>query len=581
MKKILTVTIVSGVMMSLLYGSTATKELNINACGVDRGAFVNKLAKEFSKKFKIKVNLNKHGGDRDVISALDNGKANLGFGCRALLNLPIEKKLKSQQVAWGVLAFLVNKQNVISNITIKQVKDILKGKIRNWKELGGANAPIHLYLRKPGVLSGVGYSLRKIVFKNLRVKLRDTKYIVANSDTIRKAISKDKLAFAVGDGTSAAASGKVKILKVNGIEPSKRTMASKKYRALRPYFIYMPKNLSTEAKKFIAFSLSKSGQKIIAKSYAASIGEGQRVFKLLSESAKFENFKTDNEINMGSLIKKYANQELTVYACGIDRVAFAQETMKEFIRKYGVKIKTNSSGGDPFILGKLQEKEADIAFICRAPFKEGKEKDLWSVQIAWGALAMIVNPKNQVSDLSTEQIKAIISGKIKNWKEVGGADSEIHLVLRKSPKSGVGSSMRGILFKNKNYKLSSVYTLVKNSGEARRAVFNDELAIAVDDVTSSQRVKGIKILDIDGVTPTKRAIIENDYKFRRPFYACMRDKPSKLTKLFINFVLSQNGQKIISKVGTANLDEGKDSDSQNNFILQKLKFRMQGRVKDK
>ena len=580
MRRLLGIFLLLGAIVSL-YGSTTKKELNINACGVVRGAFVNKLAKEFSQKFKIKVNLNRQGGDRAVISALDSGKANLGFGCRALLNLPREKKLKSEQVAWGVLAFLVNKQNDISNISIEQAKDVLKGKIRNWKELGGADAPIHLYLRKPGVLSGVGYSLRKIIFKNLRVKLRDTQYIVANSDSIREAVSKDKLAFAVGDGTSAIASGKVKILKVNGIKPSKQTMASKKYQALRPYFIYMPKKLTPEAEKFISFALSKQGQEIIAKSYAASIDEGQRVFKLLSESAKFENFKTENELSMDSIVNRYRGQSLTVYACGIDRVAFAQEIIKEFSRKYGVKIKTNSSGGDPYILNKLYEKEADIAFICRAPFKESKEKNLWNVQVAWGALAMIVNAKNRVSDLSTEQIKSIISGKIKNWKEVGGEEGEIHLALRKSPKSGVGSSMRNILFKDKNYKLNSAYTLVKNSGEARRVVLNDKLAIAVDDVTSSQRVKGIKILDINGVTPTKRAIIENDYKFRRPFYTCMTQKPSKLAKLFINFVLSQNGQKIISEVGTANLAEGKDRDSQNNFILQKLKFRMQGRSNNK
>ena len=578
MRKVLGIFVLIGAVASL-YGATTKKELNINACGVVRGAFVDKLAKEFSKKFKIKVNLNKHGGDRSVISALDNGKANLGFGCRALLNLPREKKLKSEQVAWGVLAFITNKQNSISNISIEQAKDILRGKIKNWKELGGVDAPIHLYLRKPGVLSGVGYSLRKIIFKNLRVKLRDTKYIVANSDKIREAVSKDKLAFAVGDGTSAASSGKVKILKVNGVKPTKETMASKKYQALRPYFMYIPKDLTLEAEEFISFVLSEEGQEIISKSYAASINEGQRLFEVLSESAKFENFKTDNKISMNSMLNRYRGKSLTVYACGIDRVAFVQEMLREFSKKYGVKIKTNSSGGDPYILNKLYEKEADIAFICRAPFKEGKEKNLWSVQVAWGALAVIVNSKNSVNNLTTKQVKDIISGKIKNWKEVGGEDKEIHLVLRKNPKSGVGSSMRSILFKDENYKLNSAYNLVKNSGEARRAVLEDELAIAVDDVTSSQRVKGVKILNIDGVSPTKRAIIEKDYRFRRPFYTCARQKPNKLTKLFINFILSDSGQKIISEVGTANLEEGKDSDSKNNFIVQQLKFRLQGRTK--
>ena len=578
MKRVLTILLLLGLTVSL-NASATKKELNINACGVVRGAFVDKLAKEFSKKFNIKVNLNKHGGDRGVMSSLDNGSANIGFGCRALLNLPNEKKLKSEQVAWGILAFIVNKQNSISNISMQQAKDILQGKIDNWKELGGEDAPIHLYLRKPGVLSGVGYSLRKTIFKNLQVKLKKSKYIVANSDKIREAVSKDKLAFAVGDSTSAAASGKVKILKVNSILPSKESMANKKYQASRAYYMYIPENLTLEAKKFISFVLSKAGQNIITKSYAASIDEGQRVFKQLSESAKFENFKTQNDLSMDSIVNRYRGQSLTVYACGIDRVAFVQEMIKKFSQKYGVNIKTNSSGGDPFILNKLYEKEADIAFICRAPFKEGREKDLWNVQVAWGALAMIVNSKNRVNNLSTEQIKAIISGKIKNWKELGGTDSEIHLVLRESDKSGVGSSMRTILFKDKNYKLNSAHTLVKNSGEARRAVLNDELAIAVDDVTSSNRVKGIKILDIDGVAPTKRAIIENDYKFRRPFYTCMRQRPSKLAKLFINFVLSQRGQKVISDAGSANLAEGKDSDSQNNFILQQLKFRMQGHSK--
>jgi len=74
------------------------KELIINACGVVRGAFVNKLVKEFSKEYKIKVILNKQGGDRDVISALNTNKANIGVGCRALFNIKSEKELRGEQI---------------------------------------------------------------------------------------------------------------------------------------------------------------------------------------------------------------------------------------------------------------------------------------------------------------------------------------------------------------------------------------------------------------------------------------------------------------------------------------------------
>ena len=555
------------------------KELHINACGVVRGAFVKELAKEFTKLSKIEVILNKQGGDRDVMKALNTNQAELGVGCRALLNIPDEKELKSEQVAWGILAFLVNKSNRVENITLKQAKEILKGKIRNWKELGGKDAPIHIYLRKPGVLSGVGYSLRKIVFKNLRAPIIKTEYIEPNSDAIRLAVAKDPNAFAVGDATSAQAFGRVKLLKVNGVKPTKEALASRKYKAARPYYIYLPPNASAAAKEFVTFALSKKGQAVIQKSFAASLGEAKRLLNLLNESTKLENFSNDNAFTMDDILKRYKGKMLTVYACGITRVAFGKEIIESFSKKYNITIKTNKSGGDPFILDKLYKKEANIAIVCRAPFKEGREKNLWSVQVAWGALAFIVNNQNPVNNLTTEEVKAILQGKIKNWQQLGGKDKPIHLILRSSKESGVGSSMRQILFHDKNLALTNAYKLVKNSGEARRAVQSDPLAIAADDVTSSQRTKGIKILNIDDISPTKRAIIEGDYQFRRPFYATMVEAPSNLSRLFINYILSDEGQKIISNVGTANLAEGKDLDSQNNFVIQKLKVQLQGRQK--
>ena len=553
------------------------RELFINACGITRGAFVVKLASEYSKRYHVTVYLNKKGGVNEAIDAVYRKKAEVGFGCRALLNLPKDKTLKSAQVAWGVLAFIVHPENPVDHITLQQARAILKGSITNWKEVGGVDAPIHLYLRKPGVISGVGYSLRKIIFKNLRARLRPTRYLFPSSGYIREGVAKDPYAFAVGDGASAMAFGRVKLLKVNGVKPTKAAMASKRYKATRPYYIYLPRKLTPEAKKFVAFTLSKEGQAIIEKSFAASLDEGKRLLRLLDESADLEKIQVDNAVSIDAATRRYAGQNLRVYACGITRVAFARDVMQAFSRKYHVTITSNPGGGVPFVLKKLHEQEAQIGFVCRKPFKNNQEKDLWHIQVAWGALAFIVHPGNPIADLTTQQIKAIMDGKITNWKKVGGADAPIHLILRAGDSSGVGSTLRSILFGDKHYTLDKAYKLAKNSGEVRKAVMQDPLAIGVDDVTSSQRIQGIKIVNIDGVTPTKRAIVEGDYRFRRPFYACMTQKPDNLTKLFINYTLSQSGQKIISLSGTANLAEGRDVDSQNNFVIQKLKFRMRSR----
>lgn len=565
--------------LTLSYSKSLQKELTITACGITRVAFVKKLVKEFNKTHSIKVHLNNKGGVNRAINDVYSKKADIGFGCRALFKDKKESSLDSEQVAWGTVAFLTNKSNSVTSITMQQAKDILKGKITNWRELGGENRTINLYLRKGGLKSGVGYSVRKELFKNLDIQLSKSAKLVKNSDELRVALLRDKYGFAVGDGASAIAFGKLKILKVNGVFPNKVALKSKKYSLLRPYFVYLPKKLTPEAKIFLNFTLTKYGQNAIKKTEAVSLGEGERDLRNLTQQIKNEKLSSDNTVSMDSIVKRYANSNLNVFSCGITRVAFVHNLIESFSKKYGVKISTNNKGGVGFVLDKLYKKESDISFVCRKPFKEGSEKNLWCVQVAWGALGFIVNPNNKINNLTKSQIKAILTGKIKNWKELGWEDAPIHLVLRKSPKSGVGSTLREILFKDKNYKLNSAYKLVKNSGQTRDTVANDKFAIAVDDVTSSQRVKSVKLINVDDVKPTKETIIDGDYKYRRPFFACMIQKYKKLAKLFLNYSMSNGGQKVISISGTANLAEGKSRDSQNNFILQQLKFRMQGRTK--
>ena len=226
-------------------------------------------------------------------------------------------------------------------------------------------------------------------------------------------------------------------------------------------------------------------------------------------------------------------------------------------------------------------KKVDIGFGCLALFKDKKESSLVSEQIALGMLAFLTNKKNKVDSITLKDAKDILKGKIKNWKELGGDNTPIHLILRKSPKSGVGSTLKELLFKDKNYPLNSAFKYVKNSTEVRETVANDKYAIGVDDVTSSNKVSSVKLINIDDVKPTKEAIIDGYYKYRRPFFACMNQEHKQLAKLFLNYAMSKSGQKIISMSGTANLAEGKSIDSQNNFIIQQLKFRMNARKNKK
>jgi len=332
-------------LLSISVLLASNKSINVSACGITRVAFVKQLAKEFSQKFGIDVYINQRGGVNKAIKLVATNKADIGFGCRALLNFPQEQNLTYQKVAWGNLAILVNAKNSVNNITTKELQDILLGKITNWSELGGDSAKIELILRKSGVKSGVGFSLRDEIFKNLNIKLRsDVKY-VKNSDEVREAIKENKYALALGDGASDSRFNFIKILKLNGYKPSKKALKSGKYIYKRPYFIYRKKNLSKEAKLFLNYILTKEGQDSIDKTDAISLNRAKIYFKNLNQSANNENLNSDHTISIDNLIKQqYSNKELNVFSCGITRVAFVKNAIANFNKKYGIKVNTNAKG---------------------------------------------------------------------------------------------------------------------------------------------------------------------------------------------------------------------------------------------
>ncbi len=269
--------------------------------------------------------------------------------------------------------------------------------------------------------------------------------------------------------------------------------------------------------------------------------------------------------------------ELQMYACGITRVAFIKELTHSFKQERNISITLNKKGGVGFVTKGLYDKKIEIGAGCRAPLKNEIEKDIWGTQVAWGALAFIVNEENKIDNLSLKDIKKILLGKITNWKEVGGENKPITLYLRKGKKSGVGSTARKLIFNNANISLSQSAIRVKSSGPIRKGVISNKYAFAIDDITSSSRTQGVKMLKVDNIAPTKENISHNIYKLRRPFFIYLSQKPTKWARQFLNFALTQEGQKIISQTGTANLEEAIGKDDDKNLIFQKIQFQMKSR----
>lgn len=156
-------------------------------------------------------------------------------------------------------------------------------------------------------------------------------------------------------------------------------------------------------------------------------------------------------------------------------------------------------------------------------------------------IVIAVNNNNNVTGLNKNQTRDIFSGKIKNWKEVGGQDLEIHVITRESG-SGTRSAFENLIM-GKSIKIRSD-AIVQSSTEAvKQAVKQDPGAVGfVSLVSMSNTVKALKI---DGIGPSEETVYDGTYTLQTPFIFIVKGEPKGTVKEFIDFTLSPEGQSIV------------------------------------
>ena len=243
--------------------STASENNVIHwaGCGITKKAFMAELAAAYEKKTGIKIDLQGGGATRGI---RDTALLKIDMGGTCRMTLPDQDQLEFRTllhpVAWDALAIIVHKSNPVENLTTEQVKDIYKGKITNWKQVGGENKPIDLYVRK-GKISGVGYAIRQYLFQNSsEVFVSDN--AVKSSGPLEKAIENSSNAIGI-TGISSARKRDVKILAFDGKTPTYENVKSGKYGLYRPLYLVTSPAPSKLVSDFISFAQSAEGKQII------------------------------------------------------------------------------------------------------------------------------------------------------------------------------------------------------------------------------------------------------------------------------------------------------------------------------
>ena len=203
---------------------------------------------------------------------------------------------------------------------------------------------------------------------------------------------------------------------------------------------------------------------------------------------------------------------------------------------------TGTSAG----LEALSSGSADIGNASRALSDEEKGKGIVENIVAIDGIATITNKSNKVTDLTTDQLKKIYTGEIKNWKELGGDDQAIVVIGRESG-SGTRSAFEELLeIENQcqyAQELNETGAVLAKVAEIKGAIGYVSLDVIDDTVTS---------MKLNGVEASEKTIKDGSYTLQRPFVMATKgsiDEQDEKVKAVFEFIESDAGQEVIKKVG--------------------------------
>lgn len=208
----------------------------------------------------------------------------------------------------------------------------------------------------------------------------------------------------------------------------------------------------------------------------------------------------------------------------------------------------------------LMEGKADLVLAAEpAPevLEELEAGEKWLLTpFATDALVFVVNRDNPVDSLTVEEIQKIYTGEITNWRQVGGADLEI-AAFQRNPEAGSQTMFEKLVMDGQipmdppqAWMADSMVGLL----EGVRAYDNSPAAIGytvyyyAHDMAMAQ---GLKVLQVEGVSPSPESIREREYPFLNPYYvAIAKDTPEDSpTRILYDWILGDSGQRLAEEMG--------------------------------
>ena len=250
----------------------------------------------------------------------------------------------------------------------------------------------------------------------------------------------------------------------------------------------------------------------------------------------------------GAPVSDPSTDNATVTVSGSTTVQPLAEKLAEAFMTENSGVRIDVQGGGSSVGVKAAgEGTSDIGMASR----EIKESELAEfpnlniIVIARDGIAIVAHPDVTVSDLSVEQVRDIFSGKITNWKDLGGDDQNIFVVSREE-----GSGTRGAfeeLVMGEDALIAGTAILQPSNGSIRTTVSTTPYSIGY--LSFGYLDETVKSISIAGVAPTEPNAADGSYPIVRPLNMLTNGEPAGMVKAFLDFILSEAGQKLVVEDG--------------------------------
>jgi phosphate transport system substrate-binding protein len=254
---------------------------------------------------------------------------------------------------------------------------------------------------------------------------------------------------------------------------------------------------------------------------------------------------------------KFGDQSL-VLTGSTTLLEVSQKWSEEFMKKYGGKITVNGGGSGEGISALLNG-TTDLANSSRSIKKEEQDKaastgiEIKEYEVLFDGICMVVSKNIDVKELTFKQLADIYMGNVTNWKQVGGIDANIVAAARDT-NSGTGEYfLQAVIQKdNKENDYSPNCIRLQSSSDVVNQVAGNENTIGyigigyLKDAGDTVNVISVKLDESSSaVSPSIATISDKSYPIARGLFIYSNNvKMSEIAKAYIDFVLSQEGQKI-------------------------------------